>query len=136
MVAILGFLVTFIVAVIWYLLLLILFVVLLVIQARRERAKRPKRPKRPKPLKPIVKTLPIAKPPATPQYIRRWGMYRQYSVAAEKAQWEADFDRVAPPGATAPKWDRQFIPPSAPPPAPKTPDEVFTGLRKRLADLA
>lgn len=70
-----------------------------------------------------------------PHYIPRWGLYRKHSVAAEKAQWEKDFSRLASPSATAVERDREFTPPSAPPPAP-TPDEVFTGLRKRLSNLA
>lgn len=97
----------------------------------REFYEEPKPPVRPRPApKPAVMTT------TAPSYIRRWGPSRKSAVAADKAQWEKDFSRLLPPpSATAPERDREFTRPSAPPPAP-TPDEVFTGLRKRLSNLA
>jgi hypothetical protein len=59
----------------------------------------PKRPKRQVP--PIPPGLqefyeePAPELPVTKtNYIPRWGLYRKHSVAADKAQWETDFDRL------------------------------------------
>lgn len=103
MVVILG---TIFFYVIWYLFLLVLLVVLIVVRGRQKRPKRPKRPDPPIPPglrefyeEPPVRPRPAPKPQAAKtrppvHYIRRWGLYRKHWEAAEKAEWEKEFNQI------------------------------------------
>lgn len=51
----------------------------------RAPAPKPRTPLNPQPTNPR---------PSSPSYLRRWGLYRRHSVAAEKAQWDEEFNRL------------------------------------------
>jgi hypothetical protein len=91
------------------------------------RTGRPERPERAKPAPPVK--APPAPTPQMPAYIRRWGYSRKAEAAREKADWIAEFGRIAP----------DVLPPRPPKPEPpktRSASEVFADLRGKLDNLA